>query len=54
MGSFSTSLSGLTASESALNVISNNLANLDTTGYKEKTPNFGDLFYDYLGDARLR
>jgi flagellar hook protein FlgE len=51
MGSFSTSLSGLTASESALNIISNNLANLNTTGYKEVTPNFGDLFFQYLGDT---
>ena len=51
MGSFSTSLSGLTAAEDALNVISNNLANLNTTGYKEMTPNFEDLFYEYLGDS---
>jgi flagellar hook protein FlgE len=51
MGSFSTSLSGLTAAESALNVISNNLANLNTTGYKEMTPNFGDLFYQYMGES---
>jgi flagellar hook protein FlgE len=51
MPSFSTSLSGLNAAESALNVISNNLANLNTTAYKEKTANFGDLFYQYLGDT---
>jgi flagellar hook protein FlgE len=51
MPSFSTSLSGLTASESALNVISNNLANLDTTAYKGMTANFADLFYQQLGDS---
>jgi len=51
MGSFSTSLSGLTAAESALSTISNNLANLDTTGYKEMTPNFGDLVYQFLGNS---
>jgi flagellar hook protein FlgE len=51
MGSFSASLSGLTAAESALNVISNNLSNIDTVGYKEMTPDFADLFYQYLGDS---
>ena len=51
MGSFSTSLTGLTAAESALDTISNNLANLDTTGYKEMTPNFGALFYQLLCDS---
>ena len=51
MGSFSTSLTGLTAAESALDTISNNLANLDTTGYKEMTPDFGALFYQLLSDS---
>jgi len=51
MGSFSTSLTGLTAAESALDTISNNLANLETTGYKEMTPNFGALFYQLLCDS---
>jgi len=51
MGSFSTSVSGLTAAEGALNTISNNLANLNTTGYKEMTANFGALFYQFLGDS---
>lgn len=51
MGSFSTSLSGLAAAESALSVISNNLSNLNTTGYKDMTVNFGNLFYQYLGDS---
>ncbi|MGO8789342.1 MAG: flagellar hook protein FlgE [Terriglobia bacterium] len=51
MGSFSTSLSGLTAAEDALNVISNNLANLNTTGYKDMTPDFSSLFYQSLGNS---
>ena len=51
MGSFSTSISGLTAAENALSTISNNLANLNTTGYKEMTPNFGALFYQFLGNS---
>jgi flagellar hook protein FlgE len=46
---FSIPLSGLTATSNALNVISNNLANLNTTGYKDQTVNFKDLFYQTLG-----
>jgi flagellar hook protein FlgE len=49
MPSFSTSLSGLNAEEQALSVISNNLANLNTTAYKAGTPLFSDLFYQLLG-----
>lgn len=51
MPSYSTSLSGLTAAEDALNVISNNLANLNTTGYKGMTPDFSTLFYQTLGTS---
>jgi len=46
---FSIPLSGLTASGNALNVISNNLANLNTVGYKDQQANFQDLFYQTLG-----
>jgi flagellar hook protein FlgE len=49
MSSFSTSLSGLDAEEQALSVISNNLANLNTTAFKAGTPIFSDLFYQLLG-----
>lgn len=49
MGNFSISLSGLLANEEALNVVSNNLANLNTTGYKGETAQFGDLFAQQLG-----
>ena len=49
MPSFSTSLSGLNANATALSVIANNLANLNTVAYKEMTPVFGDLFYQQVG-----
>ena len=51
MSSFSTSLSGLTAANDALNIISNNLSNLNTTGYKDQTANFSSLFYQSLGES---
>jgi flagellar hook protein FlgE len=49
MPSFSTSLSGLDAEEQALSVISNNLANLNTTAFKAQTAIFSDLFYQQVG-----
>src|SRR4051794_25743231 len=49
MASFSTSLSGLNANATALSVIANNLANLNTVAYKQMSPVFGDLFYQQVG-----
>jgi flagellar hook protein FlgE len=49
MPMFSTPLSGLNASSNALSVISNNLANLNTVGFKEQTASFQDLFYQNIG-----
>jgi flagellar hook protein FlgE len=49
MASFSIPLSGLAASGEALNIISNNLANLNTDGYKDQSANFQDLFYQNYG-----
>jgi flagellar hook protein FlgE len=43
IGSFSAGLSGLTANAIALNVIGNNLANINTVGYKASTVAFEDL-----------
>lgn len=51
MASFSVPLSGLQASSSALNVIGNNLANLNTDGYKNQTLSFGDLFSQMQGTS---
>ncbi len=49
MASFSIPVSGLEASEDALSVISNNLANMNTVAYKTSTPEFSDLLYQQLG-----
>ncbi len=40
---FSNALSGLTADSTAINVVSENLANLNTTGYKDEQVSFEDL-----------
>ena len=44
MGSFSTPLSGLLAAQDQLQSVSNNLANIDTDGYKDQTLTFSDVF----------
>ncbi|MBZ5642884.1 MAG: flagellar hook protein FlgE [Acidobacteriia bacterium] len=49
MPSFSTPLSGLNANSQDLSVVSNNLANLNTVGYKSQVTNFQDLFYQQIG-----
>lgn len=46
---FSIPLSGLDASSTAMATIANNLANLNTIGYKGSTTQFADLFYETLG-----
>ncbi len=53
MPNFSIPLSGLNASDTALATISNNLANLNTTGYKDTTVNFQDMFYQPAWHQRL-
>ena len=49
MPSFSIPLSGLNANSQELSVIANNLANLNTVGYKDDVTNFQDLFYQQIG-----
>ena len=49
MPNFSIPLSGLTADATALSAIANNLANQNTTGYKDTQVLFSDLFYQSLG-----
>ena len=53
MGSaaFSTSLSALQADSTAIDVVGNNLANLNTTGFKASTINFSDLMSQQLGTS---
>jgi flagellar hook protein FlgE len=47
--SFSTALSALTADETAINVVGNNLANLNTPGFKDTVVSFSDLVTQSLG-----
>ncbi len=49
MPNFSIPLSGLTAESTALSAIANNLSNQNTTGYKDTSVLFSDLFYQSLG-----
>ena len=51
MASFYIPLSGLSADSTALNTIANNLANMNTTAYKDQTTNFSDLFYQQIGST---
>lgn len=45
---FSTALSGLNAMTTAIDVVGNNLANLNTTGYKDETVSFRNLIAESL------
>jgi flagellar hook protein FlgE len=49
--SFSASLSGLSANQQKLAVIGNNLANLNTVGFKASNVNFADLVSQSVGGA---
>jgi len=51
MPSFATALSGLNANSQDLSIISNNLANLNTTAYKSAAASFQDLFYQQVGSS---
>lgn len=51
MSAFSLPLSGLSAASSALNVIANNLANLNTDGYKSETLDFASIFSGMQGTS---
>ncbi len=51
MSFFSTPLSGLSATSAALKTISNNLANMNTDGYKAQSASFSDVFYQNYGNS---
>jgi flagellar hook protein FlgE len=51
MASFGIPLSGLQANSEWLSTIGNNLANLNTDGYKDQTLNFGDLLFQMQGTS---
>jgi len=46
---FNTALSALNADSSAIDVVGNNLANLNTTGFKSSTVDFSELIAEQLG-----
>src|SRR5665213_3607388 len=50
-GSFVSALSGLNAAGTAIDVIGNDLANLNTTGYKGSTISFEDVVADVASQA---
>lgn len=49
MSAFSTALSALTADSTAIDVVGNNLANLNTTGFKASEIDFSDVMSQSLG-----
>jgi flagellar hook protein FlgE len=49
--SFSTALSALNATTTAIDVVGNNLANMDTTGFKGSDVSFRDLISQSTGDG---
>jgi flagellar hook protein FlgE len=51
MKSLSSAVSGLKAQQTAMNVIGNNVANVNTSGFRSSSTNFEDLFYDTLSGA---
>jgi len=51
--SFSASLSGLAASQQKLNVIGNNLANINTVGFKASAVQFSDLVSQSVGGSSV-
>jgi flagellar hook protein FlgE len=51
VGSFSAGLSGLNANATALSVIGNNLANINTVGFKSSTVTFADLVSQNTGGS---
>src|ERR1700723_3674633 len=48
MQALHTAATGMAAQELSVQVISNNIANLQTTGYKKQTTQFEDLIYEHV------
>ncbi|MCC6163557.1 MAG: flagellar hook protein FlgE [Acidobacteria bacterium] len=53
VGSFSAGLSGLSANQTYLSVIGNNLANINTIGYKSSAVSFADLVSQTVGGMSM-
>jgi len=54
LSSLSVALTGLNADSAALDIVGNNLANLNTTGYKESTASFYDLLSQSVGGGSVQ
>src|ERR1700678_120848 len=48
MQALHTAATGMAAQELSVQVISNNIANLQTTGYKKQSAEFQDLIYEHI------
>src|SRR5271155_4720727 len=48
MQALHTAATGMAAQELSVQVISNNIANMQTTGYKKQTASFQDLIYEHI------
>ncbi|OPX97496.1 MAG: Flagellar hook protein FlgE [Syntrophorhabdus sp. PtaB.Bin006] len=48
LSSFYSAISGLSASTTGINVVSNNIANMNTVGYKSSTATFKDVLYQTI------
>lgn len=51
MRSMQSAVTGLRAQQTAMDVIGNNIANVNTVGFKASVTNFSDLFYQTLTNA---
>lgn len=51
LSSFFSGISGLLANSNAINVVSNNIANVNTIGYKTSTASFEDVLYQSINGA---
>lgn len=51
LSSFYSAISGLSASTSGINVVSNNIANMNTVGYKSSTAAFEDVLYQTINSS---
>src|SRR6516165_735790 len=54
MISFSTALSALNADEESVDVVGNNLANLNTSGYKTSNMAFADMVSETMGAGKVQ
>ena len=53
MRALSIASTGMLAQQTNVEVIANNLANMNTTGFKEQRAEFTDLLYQNVADAGL-